>query len=398
MIAPHRDCFTVSVAEKLAWFKQATWSGELSRAAQESLQALLEGALEEEINLQLGISRPYERVGERDQRNGYYTRRLETHRGTIPRLRVPRSRRGEYQPGVFARYQRRSAEVEELLCRMFLRGISTREVGDILELTTGSPVSASTVSRVCKALDGLVAEYHQRPVADAYRYLLLDGIWLRCKGAQEGRKVVVLAAYGITAEGRRELLDFHQASSESAENWGRFLGSLQQRGLRGERLAVVTTDGALGLIAALDLVYPLVARQRCWVHKLRNVSNKLRVRNRDECLGGARAIYQAATRREAIGHFRAWQARWAQEEPGAVRCLAADIETLLVCFEAPAAHRKTIRTTNPIERVFVEVRRRTNPMSCFNNWASVERITFAVIQHQNTKWSRKPLTQFTHKT
>jgi putative transposase len=337
-------------------------------------------------------------VGQRDQRNGYYTRRLETHRGTVPQLRVPRSRRGEYQPGVFARYQRRSAEVEELLCRMFLRGISTREVGDILELTTGSPVSASTVSRVCKALDGLVAEYHQRPVADAYRYLLLDGIWLRCKGAQEGRKVVVLAAYGITAEGRRELLDFHQASSESAENWGRFLGSLQQRGLRGERLAVVTTDGALGLIAALDLVYPLVARQRCWVHKLRNVSNKLRVRNRDECLGGARAIYQAATRREAIGHFRAWQARWAQEEPGAVRCLAADIETLLVCFEAPAAHRKTIRTTNPIERVFVEVRRRTNPMSCFNNWASVERITFAVIQHQNTKWSRKPLTQFTHKT
>src|ERR1039457_182064 len=125
--------------------------GELSRDAQESLQVLLEGAMEEEINLQLGIRRPYERVGERDQRNGYYTRRLETHRGTIPRLRVPRSRRGEYQPGVFARYQRRSAEVEELLCRMFLRGISTREVGDILELTTGSPVSASTVSRVCKA-------------------------------------------------------------------------------------------------------------------------------------------------------------------------------------------------------------------------------------------------------
>jgi putative transposase len=286
MIAPHRDCFTVSVAEKLEWYKQATWSGELSRAAQESLQALLEGALEEEINCQLGISRPYERVGERDQRNGYYTRRLETHRGPIPQLRVPRSRRGEYQPGVFARYQRRTAEVDQAVCAMFLRGISTREVGEVLEVLTGTTVSPSTVSRVCQALDGLVAAYHQRPVADAYRYLLLDGIWLRCKGAQEGRKVVVLAAYGITAEGGRELIDFHQASSESAENWGRFLQSLYQRGLQGERLAAVTTDGARGLIAALDLVYPLVPRQRCWVHKLRNVSNKLRVRSTRRRRGG----------------------------------------------------------------------------------------------------------------
>lgn len=398
MVKAERDCFTASVSEKLQWFKAATWSGELSRTAQEALRHLLQDSLEEEINYQLGISRPYERVGKRDQRNGYYTRRLETRRGPIPDLRVPRSRRGEYQPGVFRRYQRRDAEVDEAICAMFLRGISTREVGAVLEGLTGSPVSASTVSRVCKALDKLVAEFHRRPLADAYQYLILDGIWLRCKGAQEGRKVAVLAAYGITLDGRRELIDFHQASSESEANWTRFLQSLYQRGLRGARLRVATTDGATGLIAALDLVYPLAERQRCWVHKLRNVSAKLRARDREAGLAGARRIYLAGTRAEAIRAFREWERRWAEEAPGAVQCLAQDIEALLVCFGVPEAHRSRIRTTNVLERAFREVRRRTNPMSCFNNPASVERIIFAVVQHQNTNWSRKPLPEFTHNT
>ena len=396
MITPHRDCVSTSVDEKLQWFKEATWSGELSRTAQESLRHLLEDSLEEEINYQLGISRPYERVGPRDQRNGYYTRRLETHRGPLSALRVPRSRRGEYEPQVFRRYQQRTAEVDEAICRMFLRGISTREVGAVLEVLTGSTVSASTVSRVCTVLDGLVREFHRRPVEDEYQYLILDGIWLRCKGAQPGRKVVVRAAYGLTRAGRRELIDFHQAASESEEDWGRFLASLHQRGLRGAQLAAVTTDGATGLIAALDLIYPLVKRQRCWVHKLRNVGAKLRVRNQEACLGGARSIYQAATRQEAIAAFRTWQGRWREEEPAAVRCLAQDLEALLVCFDMPAAHRRKMRTTNALERTFREVRRRTNPMSCFNNWASVERITFAVLHHQNLNWSRKLLPEFTH--
>ncbi len=398
MITAGRDCFTESVAEKLSWFKQATFSGELSRATQESLQRLLEGALDEEINAYLGISRPYERVGPRDQRNGYYTRRLETQRGTVPDLRVPRSRQGEYEPQVFRRYQQRSAEVDDLICGMFLQGVSTRRVGELLEVVTGSAVSASTVSRVSQVLDQVVAEFHQRPLEDEYQYLILDGIWLRCKGAEPGRKVVVLAAYGITEDGRRELIDFQQAASEGEQDWARFLGSLHQRGLRGTQLKAVTTDGAPGLIAALDLVYPLVARQRCWVHKLRNVSAKLRVRNREACLQEAKGIYQAATRAEAIRRFRAWGAHWQAEEPAAVRCLAQDIEALLVCFGRPEAHRKTMRTTNALERAFREVRRRTNPMSCFNNPASVERIVFAVLYHQNTNWSRKPLPQFTQKS
>lgn len=397
MVKAHRDCFTTSVAEKLQWFKDVTWDGELGWQARLSLQALVEGALEEDINHQLGISQPYERRGERDQRNGYYTRSLQAPGGTLTDLRVPRSRQGSYQPTVFRRYQRRCAEVDEAICGMFLRGVSTRGVGRLLEILTGRSASATTVSQVTRVLDAAVREFHQRELADDYRYLMFDGIWLRCKGAQESHKIAVLVAYGITAAGRREILDFCPAAGESEAEWSRFLGSLLQRGLRGAQLQVVTTDGAPGLLAALDLVYPRAKRQRCWVHKLRNVSNKLRQRNREACLKEARSIYQAATRQEAIRCFRTWRSHWEAPEPKAVACLAQDIEALLVCFQVPPEHRKRIRTTNPLERAFREVRRRTNPMSCLNNQASLERITFAVIHHHNANWSNKPLTGFTHK-
>jgi len=117
-------------------------------------------------------------------------------------------------------------------------------------------------------------------------------------------------------------------------------------------LQVVTTDGASGLTAALDLVHPLAQRPRCWVHKLRNLSHKLPRRHRQACLQGARAIYLAATRREAVPAFRAWPRHWQPLEPKAVACLAQDIEALLVCLDVPGAHRKKIRTTKPLERAF----------------------------------------------
>jgi len=259
------------------------------------LQELLQGALQEDINHQLGISRAYQRTGPRDQRNGYYTRRLETQRGTLPALRVPRSRQGTYTPAVFARYQRRSAEVDELICQMFRRGVATRQVGRLLVLLSGPAASASAVSRVTRVPDAQVAQFHQRALPDHYRYLLLDGIRLRCQGAPHSRKVVVLVAYGITAEGRRESVDFCQAPGESAAEWSRFLNRLHRRGLHGEALHVVTTDAAPGLLAAVDLVYPRAQRRRGWVHRLRNLSHKLPRRHRQACLQGTRAIYLAPT-------------------------------------------------------------------------------------------------------
>jgi putative transposase len=399
MVKAHRDCFNVSVAEKVRWFKAAIWDGELGFQSKMMLKDLLENSLEEEAKLQLGGVEPYQRSSSRtDQRNGCYTRNLDTPHGAIEGLRVPRFRHGTYEPQLFERYQRRTAPVDETIVRMFCRGVSTREVGGILEILIGATVSASTVSRVTKVLDDHVRAYHQRPLSDDYRYLLLDGITLRSKGPDGVRKVLVLTAYGITVDGRRVLIDFCQATSESEVEWTRFLQSLYRRGLHGQNLRLITTDGASGLIAGLDMVYGIIPRQRCWVHKLRNVSNKLRKPNREACIQEARGIYKAPNRKQAQRRFRAWMLHWKAVEPRAAHCLAKDIEALLLIFDLPMRHRKLMRTTNAIERSFREVRRRTRPMSCFNNPGSIDRIVFAVFVHLNANTANRPISAFTQKT
>ena len=154
---------------------------------------------------------------------------------------------------------------------------------------------------------------------------------------------------------------------------------LVKRGLVGENLELITTDGNKGLIAALDSVWPYVPRQACWFHKLGNVRIKVKKKKEAECLSGARQIYLAKNRTEAVARFREWVARWKYEEPKAVVCLKEDIEALLMVFEIPEEHRITMRTTNPIERAFREVKRRTRPMNCFTNRRSVDRMIYAIL-------------------
>jgi transposase-like protein len=151
-------------------------------------------------------------------------------------------------------------------------------------------------------------------------------------------------------------------------------------------------------VRALDIVYPYVPRQRCWAHKLRNVGSRLRRKEKEPCLNQAKGIYQADTRREAIVRYRDWAARWQGVAANAVACLAKDLDELLPFLDCPRNHWKKGRTTNAIERAFREVRRRTRPMSCFQNSASVDRIIYGVICHLNKNWKARPLSEFTHFT
>ena len=170
---------------------------------------------------------------------------------------------------------------------------------------------------------------------------------------------------------------------------------LRERGLLGKRLRLIVTDGCKGLHRALETVYPYVPRQYCWVHKLRNIANHLK-RSQQPCLEEAKAIYKEETRSAAVQQYWGWARRWREQAPGAVACLERDLETLLSFFDCPIAHRRMLRTTNAIERCFREVRRRTRPMTCFNNNASCERIIYAVFSHLNNNWKGHALPQFTH--
>jgi transposase-like protein len=374
------------------------WWGDLKAETAELVKRLLESAMDEEILEHVRVRR-YERSDtRRGYRNGYRHRSLLTEFGLLDAIRVPRDREGGYRPGVLPRYCRRQRQVDRMVREMFLSGVSTRRVEEVVMPLLGEGISAQTVSRITRSLDAEVSLYHRRRLDDDYLYLVVDGITLKVKGATGVRKRLVLCAYGITPAGQRELVSFRQASSESEAQWLAFLQDLYNRGLEGKRLRLVTTDGCPGLHNALEVVYPYAPRQRCWAHKLRNVASRLRRKDKEPCLDEAKGIYLSHTRREAVARYREWASRWQEIAPDAVACLARDLEELLPFLNCPRSHWKKVRTTNAIERAFREVRRRTRPMSCFQNQASVDRIVYGVISHLNKNWKARPLPQFTHFT
>lgn len=394
-----RDLTELTLEERWSAVKDdEDWWDEIKPRTLSAVKVLMEEAMEVELVEQLTAAKYRRTELRRGYRNGYRYRGLLTELGPIERIRVPRDRDGQYRTEVLPRYQRRQSRVNRMVREMFLAGVSTRRVQEVIEPLLGYSVSAQTVSRICRSLDAEVQRYHRREIDDRYRYLLLDGIVLKVKGAAELKRRVVLCAYGITHNGVREFIDFRQASSESEAMWTAFLDSLYRRGLTGDNLELVSTDGCTALHRAIETVYPFVPRQRCWAHKMRNVAAKLPRKHQDACLAEAKTIYQAHTRREAVLRFRQWAAHWRSIAPNAVRCIEHDLDELLPFLDCPQAHWKKVRTTNAIERAFREVRRRTRPMSCFQNSDSVERIIFGVISHLNNNWKAKPLPQFTHKS
>lgn len=382
-----------------SWYKEVKdyfWE-DTRGAVKQMIKILLEECLEVEISESIGAEY-YEHSPLRiDKRNGYYMRGLGTEMGYIEQIRVPRPRAGGFSFLAIKKYKRRQEGVNKLLMESFLAGISTRRVGEVLEDLLEDKPSSSTISRITKNLDSEVNKFHKRKLTDDYIYLILDGVYMGVKSVLRSNKRPVLVAYGIKSNGERELIDFRQASSESEAQWAGFLNDLYKRGLEGENLKLITVDGGKGLNKALDTVYSFINNQLCWVHKLRNVSKRIPKKYRDQCMKEVKKIYLADNKKSAIRIFKQWRKRWYKLVPGAVKCLENDLDVLLNFFDCPKNHRIKIRTTNIIERSFVEVRRRTRPMSCFTNYASCDRIIYSIFHYLNEKWKGKPIKGFKEK-
>ena len=209
-------------------------------------------------------------AGRQEYRNGFYERSWVTIFGTLV-LRIARTRRQSFLPRALERFQRRADEVMLLIREAFLRGVSTRQVGRVVAIVTGEPVSAQTVSNLSRHLDRLVRTFQQAPLQDEWAYLFLDGVSLRVRRPSGRKCVQMLVAYGVKHDGRRQLLAFLRSPGESQAAWEGFLNHLYTRGLHGKRLLLIVTDGCPGLAAAIQTVYPQVKHQRCWVHKMRNI-------------------------------------------------------------------------------------------------------------------------------
>jgi putative transposase len=311
---------------------------------------------EESVELPWNHKAPRERT---DSCNGFYARSWTTNLGTIEELHVPRTRQISITQQVLQPFAANQSAVYEALKGLFLAGVSTRRVGEVVKPFLGHTVSASFVSDLLKTLDPHVKAFHQRLLQDHYLYLFFDGIVLKGKDALGAKKRVILVAYGIRSDGHKELIDFLVHRSESEDAWKALLENLYRRGLLGAATQLIITDGGTGLHAALETVYPRIPRQRCWAHKLRNVANKLRKAHKQPCLKEAKGIYLAGSKRQAVKRFHRWAERWRRAAPKAVACLEADLEQLLSFFDCPREHHVKIRTTNAIERIFREVRRRT---------------------------------------
>ncbi len=373
--------------------KESFW-GDMQGQVQKAAKRLFELLSERQRDLYM-VSARYSRAEKRkDYRNGYYERDFVTRFGTL-RLRIARSRKKGFLPEVLKKFQRRAEEVSLLIREAFLRGISTRQVGRVVATLTGEVVSAQTVSRITRDLDELVQQFHQARLEDGWAYLFLDGVSLRVRRPSGRKRVQMLVAYGVKKDGRRQLLAFMRSQGESQADWEGLLNDLYRRGLEGKCLQLIVTDGCAGLAAAIQTVYPRVAHQRCWVHKMRNLLEKVRRRNRDAVKADAQAIYLAESRAQAKTAFRDFRARWKREYGSMVKQLERDLPQLLSFFALPQHLWRKLRTTNIIERCFVEVRRRTRPMVCFVNVRSVDRIIYSIFQKFNLEWKNRTLRVFT---
>ena len=372
------------------------WEGDFKPRARQALKELLENRLDQEMAEYLGVSR-YEHAADRhDYRNGHYVRHLLTEMGDLELL-VPRSRKGKFPTKLFERYARRCRSVDRVLLACFCLGLSTRKAASVLAPVLGEKVSASTISCIARGLDQEVGSYHDRALEDRYRYLFFDGVVLKSKGALKVQKKILLCAFGITLEGRHEMIDFYPAASESAACWEAFLGDLYKRGVKGSPCKLIATDGGNGLHQALQIVYPKTLLQRCWAHKTRNVLDKVKKKDQPAVKKALTRISHAANRREAAQAYWRFSWRWRKAYPRAVACLKKDFDQLLSFFEIKNSNLwSRLRTTNLIERAFREVRRRTRPMGVMAHTQSLQRIVFAVFHHLNTNWSLTPIKNSTH--
>ena len=231
-------------------------------------------------------------------------------------LLVPRSRKGKFPTKLFERYARRCRSVDKVLLACFCLGLSTRKAASVLAPVLGEKVSASTISRIARDLDHQVSRYHDRALEDQYHYLFFDGVVLKSKGAVKVQKKILLCAFGVTVEGRHEMIDFYPAASESEACWEAFLNDLYQRGLKGNRCELIATDGGTGLHAALQIVYPKIVLQRCWAHKTRNVLDKVKKKDQLMVKKALNRISHASNRREAIQAYWRFSSRWKKRIPG----------------------------------------------------------------------------------
>ena len=361
-------------------------AGEMTDTIRTSLEWILQQLIEAEATAFIGAA-PHERTETRTtQRNGHRPRLLSTPAGDVE-LAIPKLREGSFFPSLLERRRRIDRALYAVVMEAYVHGVSTRKVDDLVKaLGAASGISKSEVSRICTELDRDLGAFRDRPLDHvAFRYVFLDATYI--KGRVRGRVVsrAVVIATGVTATGDREVLGIDVGDSEDGAFWTAFLKSLRARGLAGVKLVI--SDHHLGLKAAIGAVFIGASWQRCRVHFMRNVLSKVPKASGEMVAAAIRTIFAQPDAKHVRSQLDEVARMLAAKFPDVAAMLTETAEDLLAFTEFPLAHWRKIWSTNPLERINGEIKRRTNVVGIFPNDPSILRLVTAVLVETHDEWA-----------
>lgn len=347
---------------------------------QESVNAVLRAESDEQLR-----AGRYERTEERtDMRNGTRERPLTTRIGTIE-LKVPRHRGQPFRTMLFENYSRSEAALVATMAEMVVAGVSTAKVGRVMEQICGRSFSKQSVSAACRELDGAVGAFRDRRLEGDYLFVMVDATYLKCREDHKVRSKALMVALGMTPGGTKEIIGFSLADAETEAAWTSFLRSLRDRGLRGMRM--LTSDAHEGIVAALQAVFPDVAWQRCQAHFCRNVVEAAPKRLQAGLRSELAEMFNCATVEEARSRRDEIIADYSGPAPKAMECLDRGFDDAMTVMELPRDMRRPTRTSNYLERLNREIKRRSRVVGIFPNAGSIERLAGAVLMEENERWA-----------
>jgi putative transposase len=343
-----------------------------------AMRVLIEEVMREELEQCLGAAWGEITPERKGYRNGSYPRDLVTKTGRIEDLSVPRDREGVFHSQVFERYNRYEPEVAQALTEMFVSGTSTHKVGKVAQTLTGVAPSASAVSRLNQTLTEQFEAWRERSLLPHYRILYLDGIHFRVRHGTQTDSTIILTALGVDLEGNKDVLALRACAEEDKDGWSCLVQDLRRRGAT--QMDLIVTDGHEGLLAAVLALFPATLRQRCVVHKQRNVMNAIPHRERQEASTELAGIFKQEKKEDALLNLAAFKAKYQKRYPEAIRSLIEEEDHLLTFYAFPPVMHRYIRSTNAIESFFSNVRQRTDQIDAFTTETSCLTIVWATMQ------------------
>jgi putative transposase len=352
----------------------------------QGVKAVLEEVLEEEMTQHLNAGYRELTPTRRGERNGYYQRNLLTPAGKIERLEVPRDREGEFVTELFERYKRMTGDVEEAILEMYLSGISVRKIAGVTEALSRVKVGKDAVSRIARRLEEQQREWRERAVEEkGYPYLYLDATYLKVRWASRVTTMALLVCVGVDEEGFREVLAVEVAGSEKGAAYASMLGGLVDRGLSGVQLVV--SDDHEGIKAAVFSELPGAGWQRCVVHFERNILSHVPASEMSEVADDLKAIFKVRREKTARALAEEFAELYGKRFPKALSVFEAGIGDALTYLHYPGSHHAKLRTTNMLERLFKEVKRRTRVVGVFPNETSASTLATEIALRSSEEWA-----------